>query len=48
MPAIVSTLLMFEGHAEEAMSFYVSLFSGSTVDALEKYGPDGPGPAMTP
>jgi predicted 3-demethylubiquinone-9 3-methyltransferase (glyoxalase superfamily) len=42
MPREVTTFLMFEGHAEEAMTFYVSLFGG-TVTAVEKYGPDGPG-----
>ncbi len=30
---------MFDGKAEEAMQFYVSLFSGSTVKAIDKYGP---------
>jgi predicted 3-demethylubiquinone-9 3-methyltransferase (glyoxalase superfamily) len=34
---------MFEGKAEEAMTFYVSLFKGSQVTRIEKYGPGGPG-----
>jgi predicted 3-demethylubiquinone-9 3-methyltransferase (glyoxalase superfamily) len=42
MPREVTTFLMFEGKAEEAMTFYVALFGGS-VTAMEKYGPGGPG-----
>jgi predicted 3-demethylubiquinone-9 3-methyltransferase (glyoxalase superfamily) len=43
MPREVSTFLMFEGKAEEAMTFYVSLFKGSEVTRIERYGPGGPG-----
>lgn len=39
----ISTFLMFDGQAEEAMNFYVSLFEDSEVVSLVKYGPDGPG-----
>ena len=39
----VTTFLMFEGKAEEAMNFYVSLFPNSAVTAIARYGPDGPG-----
>ena len=35
----VSTHLMFEGVAEEAMTFYVSLFRGSEIVKVERYGP---------
>lgn len=35
----VTTFLMFEGAAEEAMNFYVSLFGGSEVREVERYGP---------
>lgn len=42
MPRGVSTFLMFDGAAEEAMTFYASLFEGG-VTAIERYGPDGPG-----
>jgi predicted 3-demethylubiquinone-9 3-methyltransferase (glyoxalase superfamily) len=35
----VATQLMFEGAAEEAMNFYVSLFRGSEVQRIERYGP---------
>ena len=42
MPRTVTTQLMFEGRAEEAMSLYVSVFNGS-VTSVEKYGPGGSG-----
>jgi predicted 3-demethylubiquinone-9 3-methyltransferase (glyoxalase superfamily) len=42
MPRDVTTFLMFDGRAEEAMNFYVSLFRGQ-VTRLEKYGPGEPG-----
>jgi predicted 3-demethylubiquinone-9 3-methyltransferase (glyoxalase superfamily) len=35
--------LMFEGKAEQAMTFYVSLFPDSQFLNLERFGPDGPG-----
>jgi predicted 3-demethylubiquinone-9 3-methyltransferase (glyoxalase superfamily) len=35
----VSTHLMFDGVAEEAMNFYVSLFGGSKIVNVERYGP---------
>src|SRR5262245_15905355 len=43
MPASVTPFLMFEGRAEEAMSFYVSLFAGSRIIRIERYGPGEPG-----
>lgn len=43
MSRTVSTFLMFEGAAEEAMTFYVSLFRDSRVEHVDRYGPDGPG-----
>ncbi|MEV4754926.1 VOC family protein [Micromonospora sp. NPDC049559] len=40
MPAQkVTTFLMFEGRAEEAMTFYTSLFDDSEVLAVSRYGP---------
>jgi predicted 3-demethylubiquinone-9 3-methyltransferase (glyoxalase superfamily) len=39
----VTPFLMFEGHAEEAMTFYVSLIPDSRVLDVQRYGPDGPG-----
>ena len=35
----IKTFLMFEGHAEKAMNFYVSLFKGSKIVHVERYGP---------
>ncbi|HXN26424.1 MAG TPA: VOC family protein [Candidatus Acidoferrales bacterium] len=35
--------LMFQGKAEEAMNFYVSLFPGAEVLGIIRHGPDGPG-----
>lgn len=43
MPRAVATHLMFEGAAEEAMKFYVSLFRGSEIKSIERYGPGEPG-----
>ena len=39
----VTPFLMFEGKAEEAMTFYMSLFEDSKVISIERYGPNGPG-----
>ena len=39
MPREVTTFLMFDGKAEEAMTFYVSLFKDSAVASIERYGP---------
>ena len=33
------TFLMFEGKAEAAMNFYTSLFAGSKIDSIVRYGP---------
>jgi predicted 3-demethylubiquinone-9 3-methyltransferase (glyoxalase superfamily) len=38
MAPAVSTLLMFDGLAEEAMRLYVSLFGGSAIASIERYG----------
>ncbi|GGS66040.1 VOC family protein [Nonomuraea spiralis] len=43
-----TTFLMFQnGDAEEAMTFYVSLFEDSKVVAVSHYGPGEPGPEGT-
>jgi predicted 3-demethylubiquinone-9 3-methyltransferase (glyoxalase superfamily) len=34
---------MFEGSAEAAVNFYVSLFRGSKIERIERYGPGEPG-----
>src|SRR5437870_13824057 len=39
----ITTFLMFDGQAEAAMNFYTSLFAGSKVLSLERYGPNEPG-----
>ena len=39
----ITTFLMFEGNAEEAMTFYISLFDDAGVIAITRYGADGPG-----
>jgi len=41
----ITTFLMFEGAAEEAMNFYLAAFPGSTVDEEFRVGQEGPGPA---
>ncbi len=43
MKTKITPFLMFEGKAEEAMSFYVSLFPDSRVVSTNHYGKDGPG-----
>lgn len=35
----VTTHLMFQGSAEEAMGLYTSLFADSGIDRIERYGP---------
>jgi predicted 3-demethylubiquinone-9 3-methyltransferase (glyoxalase superfamily) len=35
----IATFLMFEGKAEEAMTFYVSLFADAHVTSITRYGP---------
>ena len=42
-PQKITTFLMFEGNAEEAMTFYLSLFDDAEVVSISRYGADGPG-----
>ncbi|GAA5028952.1 VOC family protein [Actinopolymorpha pittospori] len=42
-PQKITTLLMFDGRAEEAMTFYLSLFEDAEVLAIARYGAEGPG-----
>ena len=42
-PKKITTFLMFEGDAEEAMTFYVSLFDDAEIISVTRYGADGPG-----
>jgi predicted 3-demethylubiquinone-9 3-methyltransferase (glyoxalase superfamily) len=39
----VRPFLIFEGRAEEAMNFYVSLFDDAKVVEILRYGPNQPG-----
>ena len=39
--------LWFDGNAEEAMNFYVSVFKNSKVLSVTRYGEAGPGPKGT-
>ena len=43
MTTKITTFLMFDGRAEEAMNFYVSLFPDSRIVDIKRYGPGGPG-----
>ena len=40
----VAPFLLFEGKAEEAMNFYVSVIPDSRVIAIQRYGAGGRGP----
>jgi predicted 3-demethylubiquinone-9 3-methyltransferase (glyoxalase superfamily) len=42
-PKKITTFLMFEGNAEEAMTFYLSLFDDAEIISIMRYGADGPG-----
>ncbi len=46
MPKI-TPFLWFDGNAEEAMNFYVSVFKNSKVLRVSRYGEAGPGPKGT-
>ncbi|MFC6079857.1 VOC family protein [Sphaerisporangium aureirubrum] len=39
----ITTFLMFEGAAEEALTFYTSLFDDAEIVSLVRHGPDDPG-----
>ena len=43
----VTPFLWFDGKAEEAMHFYVSVFKNSRIGSLTRYGEGGPGPKGT-
>jgi predicted 3-demethylubiquinone-9 3-methyltransferase (glyoxalase superfamily) len=40
----ITPFLWFNGQAEEAMSFYVSIFKNSKIEGVSRYGAGGPGP----
>jgi predicted 3-demethylubiquinone-9 3-methyltransferase (glyoxalase superfamily) len=43
----ITPFLWFDGQAEEAMNFYVSIFKNSKVGRVTRYGEGGPGPKGT-
>jgi predicted 3-demethylubiquinone-9 3-methyltransferase (glyoxalase superfamily) len=43
----ITPFLWFNGNAEEAMNFYVSVFQNSKVLGVTRYGDAGPGPKGT-
>jgi predicted 3-demethylubiquinone-9 3-methyltransferase (glyoxalase superfamily) len=47
MPKQVAPFLMFTGDAEQAMTFYTSLFDDGRIVDIARYGPEGPGPEGT-
>jgi predicted 3-demethylubiquinone-9 3-methyltransferase (glyoxalase superfamily) len=40
----VLPFLMFQGDCQAALDFYCSIFPDAQVNAMERYGSDGPGP----
>ncbi len=45
MTRTITPFLWFDGNAEAAMDFYVSVFEDSEVLSVSRYGDAGPGPA---
>jgi predicted 3-demethylubiquinone-9 3-methyltransferase (glyoxalase superfamily) len=43
----ITPFLWFDGKAEEAMDFYVSIFKNSRIVSVTRYGEEGPGPKGT-
>ena len=43
----ITPFLWFDGKAEEAMNFYISIFRNSKVVSITRYGEEGPGPKGT-
>lgn len=48
MVKAVKPFLMFQGQAEEAMNFYVSLFPDARIIDINRYGPGEAGAANRP
>ncbi|HRH59592.1 MAG TPA: VOC family protein [Chitinophagaceae bacterium] len=40
----ITPFLWFDGNAEEAVNFYVSVFKNSSIGKVARYGKGGPGP----
>ena len=43
----ITPFLWFDGKAEEAMNFYISIFKNSKIVSVARYGEAGPGPKGT-
>jgi predicted 3-demethylubiquinone-9 3-methyltransferase (glyoxalase superfamily) len=43
----ITTFLTYDGRAEEAVNFYVSIFENSRIVSASRYGEAGPAPAGT-
>jgi predicted 3-demethylubiquinone-9 3-methyltransferase (glyoxalase superfamily) len=43
----ITPFLWFDGKAEEAMNFYISIFKNSKIVSVSRYGKDGPHPEGT-
>ena len=43
----ITPFLWFDGKAEEAANFYVSIFNNSKIERVVRYGDAGPGPKGT-
>jgi predicted 3-demethylubiquinone-9 3-methyltransferase (glyoxalase superfamily) len=43
----ITPFLWFDGKAEEAANFYVSIFKNSKIGSVSRYGEGGPGPKGT-
>ena len=43
----ITPFLWFDGNAEEAVNFYVSIFKNSKILSVARYGEAGPGPKGT-
>ncbi len=39
----ITPFLWFDGKAEEAMNFYISVFKNSAIVSVTRYGEEGPG-----
>lgn len=43
----ITPFLWFDHQAEEAAEYYTSIFNGSSIDGIARYGETGPGPKGT-
>jgi predicted 3-demethylubiquinone-9 3-methyltransferase (glyoxalase superfamily) len=43
----ITPFLWFDGKAEEAVNFYISIFKNSKIGRITRYGQEGPGPKGT-